>query len=166
MNIIPINVPFPPMLARALGYEGNARYLAAWWEPGGDEVWITDGRIGETGQWSAFLAFTDHIRVSPLLSGYNLGSSEVEAEYVLLVDQTEKTISICPRGEIQQFLEQQWPKSPSNNLSPEQLEKALEILRPIPPPNISMEEVEINMNKNYALEKEVIEFLDRSIRSN
>ena len=48
--------PVPPMLAQAIGYKGNARFVAFHWTPYGDEADYSDGRVSATGNWQAFLA--------------------------------------------------------------------------------------------------------------
>ena len=75
-NIRLLYLPCPNALPRALGYEGRARWLAAWWEPGGDEAMIADGRVEMTGDWYGFLTYTQHDRVAGALVDYNLGSSD------------------------------------------------------------------------------------------
>ena len=67
-------VPAPPNLAEALGYSGKARWIGCSWTPYGDEVVWDDGRLDATGEWDAYLAFTQHPKVSPTLRGYRLGS--------------------------------------------------------------------------------------------
>ena len=89
-HFLPLSIPVPPapILERAVGYqnERNARYLALWWEPCGDEVMVADGYVSFTGHWSGYLAFIQHRRIYPLLVGLNLGSSEEAADYHLVID--------------------------------------------------------------------------------
>lgn len=79
-------VPAPPMLAEAIGYPEQARYVAFYWTPCGDEVIYTDGRLSADGHWHAWLLFTRHRTIAPHLQAYNLGSSDEEATHWLLVD--------------------------------------------------------------------------------
>jgi hypothetical protein len=51
----PLKVPVPPMLAKAMGYKGDARFVSFQWTPYGDEADYSDGRISATGNWQAFL---------------------------------------------------------------------------------------------------------------
>jgi hypothetical protein len=44
-----LNVPVPPMLARAIGYRGDARFVSFQWTPYGDEADYSDGRGSGTG---------------------------------------------------------------------------------------------------------------------
>ena len=48
-----LNIPVPPMLAPALGYKGEARYVSFQWTPYGDEADYADGRLSGTGNWQA-----------------------------------------------------------------------------------------------------------------
>jgi hypothetical protein len=74
-SLIPLPVPVPPMLAKAIGYTGEAGYVAFKWTPYGDEAEYFDGRRSATGNWQAFLAYIQHPAVSPLLKGYDLNQS-------------------------------------------------------------------------------------------
>jgi hypothetical protein len=48
-SITPLNIPVPPMLAKAFGYKGEARYVSFQWTPYGDEADYADGRLSGTG---------------------------------------------------------------------------------------------------------------------
>jgi hypothetical protein len=52
------NVPVPPMLARAIGYTGEARFVSFQWTPAGDETDYSDGRVSATGRHSSPLFST------------------------------------------------------------------------------------------------------------
>jgi hypothetical protein len=49
-------VPVPPMLERAIGYTGEARFVSFYWIPGGDETYYDDGQRAGTGKWQGYLA--------------------------------------------------------------------------------------------------------------
>jgi hypothetical protein len=66
-GLTPLNVPVPPALAIAIGYTGEARYVAFQWTPYGDEAEYFDGRRSSIGNWQGFLAYIQHPAVSPLL---------------------------------------------------------------------------------------------------
>jgi hypothetical protein len=85
-DLTPLPAPVPPMLAKAIGHTGDARYVAFNWTPYGDEAEYFDGRRSATGNWQAFLAYIQHPAVSPLLEGYDFGSSDSEATHCLIVD--------------------------------------------------------------------------------
>ena len=67
---LPIPVPPSPLLERAVGYqrEQEARFLALWWEPCGDEVMVSDGYISFTGHWPGYLTYVQHPRIYPHLA--------------------------------------------------------------------------------------------------
>ncbi len=105
-----LNVPVPPMLAKAIGYKGKARYVSFQWTPYGDEVEYSDGRLTATGNWQAFLAYIQHPAVYPSLQDYDLGSSESEAKHALLLDLDELALYVGPVKEVKDFLShQKWP---------------------------------------------------------
>jgi hypothetical protein len=43
-GLIPLPIPVPPSLEGALGYDGEGRFLALWWESAADEAIWSDGR--------------------------------------------------------------------------------------------------------------------------
>jgi hypothetical protein len=85
-GITPLKAPVPPMLATAIGYKGDARFVSFHWTPYGDEAEYSDGRLSATGNWQAFLAYIQHPAVSPHLRDYDLGSSDSEAMHALILD--------------------------------------------------------------------------------
>ena len=102
MAVAAIPVPPSPVLEQAVGYENNkgARYLALWWEPGGDEAMVSDGYVTFTGHWPGYLAYVHHPSVYPYLVTYNLGSSDDLAEYRLVIDLQERQAFVCPSRRI------------------------------------------------------------------
>jgi hypothetical protein len=118
-SLTPIQAPVPPMLAKALGYNGDARYVAFKWTPYGDETLYNDGRLSATGNWQAFLAYIRHPAVNPVLREYDLGSSEREAKHAIVLDQEKHEVFIAPVKELQAFLSEQWPPEPPLRMSQE-----------------------------------------------
>jgi hypothetical protein len=100
------------MLAEALGYAGTARWIGCYWTPYGDEVVWDDGRVDATGEWDAYLAFTQHPKVSPAVRSYRLGSSEDEAHDMLIIDREEHKVYVARRNVAATFLDAQWPPLP------------------------------------------------------
>src|SRR5215471_474632 len=99
-----LHVPVPPLLAKAIGYTGRARYVAFKWTPYGAEVEYFDGLRSATGDWQAFLAYIEHPAISPYLQDYSLGSSDREAKYVLILDQAILEMFIAPARVAVKFL--------------------------------------------------------------
>jgi hypothetical protein len=84
-----LSVPVPPGLAEAIGYRGEARWVAFHWEPCGDESFYDDGRSSGTGAPWPYLAFARHPVVAPAIAPYDLGSSDSEARECLVLDRGE-----------------------------------------------------------------------------
>jgi hypothetical protein len=112
LHPLPILVPPSPLLERAVGYQRGeeARFLALWWEPCGDEVMVSDGRISFTGHWPGYLTYIQHPRIFPHLAGYNLGSSEREAEFRLVIDRTERAAYILSSEQAGRLVSSQWER--------------------------------------------------------
>ncbi len=105
-----IPVPPDPLLEQALGYNGQARFFAAWWEPCGDEAMVSDGRTTATGEWQGFLAYVQHPIIYPTLYRVDLGSSETEAKAWLVIDRQERKAWIAKPQDARAFLSGQWPQ--------------------------------------------------------
>src|ERR671932_159314 len=135
-GLTPLKAPVPPMLAKAIGYTGNTRYIAFKWTPYGDEAEYFDGRMSATGNWQAFLAYIQHPAVSPLLQDYDLGSSDSEARHALVLDRKKLEIFIAPVKVAQTFLTEQWPPEPPLRMSQEEyLAKISEALKHVKKPD-------------------------------
>lgn len=151
-----LQVPVPPQLEQALGYDGDARYVAFYWEPAGDEVRYDDGQVGGDGEWWAWLDFTGHPAVAPHLllpcprrhgagttnqlenepcdfcdgTGrlpLNLGNSDEEADHWLILDRQEGKLYTAPAAVARRFLQQQWP--PPREWAPEEQEAIIEAVK-------------------------------------
>jgi hypothetical protein len=136
--LIPLSAPVPPNLEQALGYGGEARYVAFYWEPCGDELMLDDGQYSSDGNWQVWLEYTNHPNVAPYLmekcwrcrgvgttnqlenqpcefcdgAGYfpfNFGYSDDEATHWIIVDRQERKAYAAPVAAARQFLQQQWP---------------------------------------------------------
>ena len=104
-------IPVPPMLERALGYDGDAPLVAFWWTPGGDELCYADGRIELCGgNWSAWLEYVNHPLVVPHLTRYDFGSSDLEGEHRLLVDRRARTLALADRNTVTRLLARHTPQ--------------------------------------------------------
>jgi hypothetical protein len=150
-----LTIPVPPaaILEQAVGYrnERQARFLALWWEPCGDEAMVSDGFITFTGHWPGYLAYVQHKTVHPHLAAYNLGSSEEPADHRLVIDLQERQAWIAPARAVERLLMAQWQKEPvpvvSLSPAPVDLEKWIEGLiekNPVP----SMADLMRRMNED------------------
>ena len=163
----PLNVPVPPMLTKAIGYRGEARFVSFQWTPYGDETDYSDGRVQATGNWQAFLAFIHHPAVSPHLKDYHLGSSDNEAKHALILDQKELVLFVAPVKEAEKFLSEQWPKEPPIRMSTEEYSplvmKALKNVKP--PKDVSIKEIQRRIDEQYALVEELQQWLDKHLKN-
>lgn len=114
-SLIPLSIPVPPapLLEQAVGYQRKTegRFLALWWEPCGDEAMVSDGLVSFTGHWPGYLTYVQHPRVYPHLAAYNLGSSEGEAEYRLVIDRQKGAAYILPARQADRLLSKQWERA-------------------------------------------------------
>lgn len=77
--------PVPPILAQAVGYTGESRFVALHCG-GGDESYYDDGVISATGEWGPYLLYLRHPAVWPHLVGFHFGNSDADATHWLLLD--------------------------------------------------------------------------------
>ena len=147
-----LRIPVPPasILEHAVGYQNqrNARYLALWWEPCGDEVMVSDGIVSFTGHWPGYLAYVQHPLVAPALINYNLGSSEDFATHRLLIDLDTRQAYVVLAAEGERVLSSQWeqqPRNPPVTLFMEDLEPLLREWAKSLKTDISMEDVKRRM---------------------
>jgi|GEM_PF-653117 len=115
-------VPVPPMLEKAIGYDGDARFVSFYWMPGGDEAYYDDGQRAGTGNWQGYLAFVQHPTVHPEIAHYQLGSSDSEAHHSLVLDRQERKLYVSSMKYARTFLAHQWPKSEPIHMTSEEWE--------------------------------------------
>jgi hypothetical protein len=160
-------VPVPPMLAKVIGYTGDARFVSFHWTPYRDEVDYSDGRLSATSNWHPFLVYIHHPAVSPLLRGYDLGSSDSEAKHALILDRENHALYIAPVKEAQAFLRQQWPPEPPIRMSQEAyvalVTKALKNIKQ--PDAVKIEEIQRQVDEHYALVEKMQQWLDRYLKN-
>jgi hypothetical protein len=128
-GLIPLPIPLPPFVEGALGYGGEARYLAIWWKADADEAIWSDGRTTTDGWWQGFLAYVQHPRVEPYLEPYDLVSSEEPAAYYLLLDLVDRQAYIGTARQVTRFLRDYTPRP---DLTPEQGEMLTQVMRERP----------------------------------
>jgi len=108
-----LGAPVPPMLEEAIGYEGTARLVAFYWEPGGDEAAYHDGRRGLVGaNWHAYLTYTRHAAVAPHLAGYAPGNADEPARHWLVLDRAARVLYVGLVTDARRALSAQWPPLP------------------------------------------------------
>jgi hypothetical protein len=113
-TLIPLDAPVPPMLEAAIGYDGDARWVAFYWQPAGDEACWDDGRASLCGaNWPAYLAYTRHPAVWPHLALYDFGSSDEPARHWLVLDRRERRLYAAPRKVAGASLRQQERQEPT-----------------------------------------------------
>jgi hypothetical protein len=151
-------VPVPPLLAKAIGYTGRAHYVAFHWTPYGDEAKYFDGRVSGTGNWQAFLAYTQHPAVSPSLKDYDLGKSDTDAKHVLILDQAILEMFIAPVKVAEEFLTRQQLRWGSIGSQEAYVAKIAITLRQVKQPTINNEE-------QYALIEAMRRWLDRYLKN-
>jgi len=149
-----LKVPVPPMLEKAIGYHGEARFVSFHWTPGGDEADYDDGQRAGTGEWQGYLAYIQHPTVHPLLAHYDLGSSDSEAHHSLILDRQERKLYVASVKEARKFLAQQWPERETIRMTKEEwtayVAKALKNVQRRHE-EIDMEEIHKRIEEQYAL---------------
>lgn len=166
-GITPLHVPVPPMLAESIGYMGEARYVSFQWTPYGDEADYSDGRLSGTGNWMAFLAYIQHPAISPTLKEYDLGSSESEARYALILDRNKLELMIASVKEARKFLAEQWPPLPPIRMSKEEhIAMISEALKDIKQPaDIDVKEIQRRIEEQYTIVENMQKWLDRYLKN-
>jgi hypothetical protein len=160
-----LGVPVPPGLSQAVGYRGDARWVAFHWEPCGDESFYDDGRTSGTGSPWAYLAFVRHRAVAQELAPYDLGSSDSEATECLLLDRGEGVLYVAPVRSARRLLIQQHPPLPE--LTPEDLsalqERLADLSRQWREERVEVSQADIAraMQEERQAIDEIVAFLDR-----
>jgi hypothetical protein len=107
-EIIPLNVPVPPMLSKAMGYKGEARFVSFHWMHKEVEVEYSDGRIKAIASDMPYFNYIQHRAVKPYLKAYDLGyPRQREATHALILDREKLKLSIAPVKAAEVFLKQQ-----------------------------------------------------------
>jgi predicted DNA-binding protein (UPF0251 family) len=163
-GLTPIIAPVPPMLEKAIGYSGEARFVSFHWTPGGDEAYFDDGQSGGTGNWQGYLAYVQHPTVHPLLAHYDLGNSDSEAHDALILDRQERRVYIASIKDAGTFLAQQWPKVEPIHLTKEEWEAMkTRIIAEMKQKqqNIDMDEIHRQIEEQYALVEALQNWLNK-----
>src|SRR5262245_10269850 len=108
-----LDLPCPPMLETVLGYPGDARYVAFYWEPSGDEFRWHTGWSSADGAWSGWQAFADHPRCFRLLHQWHFGDSDTRAVHWLLLDRLNRTWAVGRAQHVYDIL-RRWNPEPDD----------------------------------------------------
>lgn len=100
-------VPVPPMLAKAFGYEGNAKLVAFWWEPDPKELVYTDGSVTGVGDWHPWLYFIQHPAVAPYLKSFFTAESGRRGLNAIVMDCINFNFFACRIDKIHIVLQEQ-----------------------------------------------------------
>ncbi len=105
-----LKAPFrlPPGFLATFGYHGGGRFVALFWEPGGDEACYDDGRSYACGCCDNWL-FLDFIRQTDVRAwlygnGVHLGSSDEPATHWLVVDGVNWEVYAAPSQDARAIL--------------------------------------------------------------
>jgi hypothetical protein len=162
-TVTPLPIPVPPQLEQAVGYPGEARWLALSWTCCGDTVVYQDGRLVGTGHGFGFLGFARHPAVAPHLRDHGLGSSEQDAVELLVVDRVERRAYVADAVEARAFIREQWPAEPAVELTPEEWENVVEevrqrmLSRPLP----SMADLMRQLQEHSRLVGDMVKWLEK-----
>ena len=168
---IKLSLPVPDSLFKALDYDGNARFVALYWTPAGDEAEINDGRFRGTTSWLAYSAYMDHpaVRSGLAQAGFtpwSFGSSDSTPGHWLMFDREENAAYAVPVPEAAAFLERQHA---SQDISPvsisweqiEALAHTLEMLQEAEVGTVTMEEIEASIREEEERAARLERDLDR-----
>lgn len=144
--LIPLQAPVPPQLEEAIRYQGQARHVAFYWQPAGDEAMYDDAHVSGDGNWLAWLAYVDQpadaphlLRLCQTCNGrgttdtlhdtpcldcdgagvhvLNLGSPDYPTELWLILDREARKAYTAPVQAAQRLLAEQ--RTPEPQLSAE-----------------------------------------------
>lgn len=114
----------------ALGYTGEARYVAVYWEPAGDEACWADGREALCGaEYQAFFLLLDFNFPPGRPEHWLFGTSESPATFWLVIDRESEEAWCVPADAADGVLRQQWPVKEVAPLPSDSMEEWLEMLR-------------------------------------
>jgi hypothetical protein len=163
--VLPLSLP--PQLLEAVGYEGEARYVALW--HCGDDILVGDGSSSGTGRWRrGFEVFYYHPLVQALLRPYQLlapgHDPYLDPPHSLIADRWDNTLAVGQAGDVDAFVHSQ-PNALvalTEGLDPEEVIRLVDgVMRR--PPMIDIAEVMADMDAADRLGDELEAWLDRSL---
>ncbi len=104
-GITPLFLPVPPMFERCLGYKGEGRYVALFWEQFDEVCFRDDSFDSGTLDSVSWRLFTQHPFVRLHLHSYDFGSTDFPARHWLLLDRKVRRFSVGERETVEAFLE-------------------------------------------------------------
>lgn len=108
-GLIQLSLPAPPSLETALGYDGCARHVGFYWSAAAEELAWDDGKSSVIGaNWSAWTSFIRHPVIAHIVANFRLGSTEIQAEHMLLVDRKRRSLHIGTTEVATATLAAQW----------------------------------------------------------
>lgn len=148
------------------------RFIAFFWEPGGDEARYYDGRIGADAYWPAYLAWVQFGPNANALSPYDLGSSDSPARHYLVLDRETRACYCGKAAHVRHWLMDQHPLPlPLDDVPQEQLEEMLKVLNRELSRQLSqlkgptMSEILEQMEQDHARTERLTAWLDSSLRN-
>jgi len=104
-------IKFDPDLLKKIGYDFDCSLVGIWWEPAGDELAWSDGRVTFVG--GAYRHFLQAFREKNVsMSIFKIGDSDTPAVNALLWDDKEKVMYIGTKYVVDAWLRWQWQDRP------------------------------------------------------
>lgn len=136
----------PPSFWPALGYEGSGRYVAIYWEQGGDEACYHDGNSALCGaNWPAYNKLLDYNYPPNHPVKMTTGGSDISTKNWIVIERSDSNFPrawLAPRNDAEQFLGTQWnrPENPEP-LTQADLDTIMDFFKNAPAPSISYERI-------------------------
>jgi hypothetical protein len=165
MTYPPLNVPVPPMLAKAMGYKGDARFVSFHWMHKEVEIEYSDGRTSAIASYSPYFLYIQHPAVKPHLKAYDLGyPHQSEATHALILDREKLELYIAPVEVAEAFLTQQ-PRpiqQPVRKTQQEFIAMSTNAMQADEHPDAAMQR---RIEANYTLIMELRRWLDKYLKN-
>ena len=133
-------VPVPPDLAELLGYDGDARLVAFYWNVGVDELAYHDGIDRGVGESMRFLEYAGHENVEAEIT-MNVGLGDNPAEYWLLLDRDNQNLYAGTSHIVRRLLIEQHDDRHQATVDAQRVELADEYREALVPDDPELEEL-------------------------
>lgn len=134
-QFIELPVPLPPMLPKMVGVS-DSQYFAIYYQ-GSKATWSNGRALSTFSYYAVYQPLISHISLAIYLDRYHLGSDDELPEHAILCDCVQQKMYVGSYQEIDKFLRQQHSQEPHHNLSPQELEAAMQAVK-----NWSVEEMQ------------------------